>query len=242
MRRSRSPAARGAIVELLPAEFDYSTSLNLGIEGARGEFVVSLSAHAIPPTTVGSSADRPVPDAGGGRRAGRHVRGPTRRGRRSNGWSTVRRYELHARAGERRSFSSAMPPRHSPKRLAGTSVHASGSRGSRLGTAGRRGRLVDRVRAANGRLPLAPREPARPGATADRHQPRHRRRQADARCARCARPLAMSSATRSRFFTLTTRCAASCLLSPSSRNRVFYVIDFSRAGTTAEGAARTPPG
>ena len=36
------------IVELPPGEFDYSRSLNLGIEEVRGDLVVSLSAHAIP--------------------------------------------------------------------------------------------------------------------------------------------------------------------------------------------------
>lgn len=43
--------ARGGgarIVELPPGEFDYSRSLNLGIEEAKGDVVVSLSAHAIP--------------------------------------------------------------------------------------------------------------------------------------------------------------------------------------------------
>lgn len=38
----------GRIVELAPHEFDYSRALNLGIERVRGELVVSLSAHAIP--------------------------------------------------------------------------------------------------------------------------------------------------------------------------------------------------
>jgi rhamnosyltransferase len=36
------------VLELSPAEFDYSKALNLGIEHVRGELVVSLSAHAIP--------------------------------------------------------------------------------------------------------------------------------------------------------------------------------------------------
>lgn len=41
--------ANGArIVELSPDEFDYSKALNLGIESVRGDLVVSLSAHAIP--------------------------------------------------------------------------------------------------------------------------------------------------------------------------------------------------
>jgi rhamnosyltransferase len=41
--------AHGArIIELAPGEFDYSKSLNLGIDTVRGEIVVSLSAHAIP--------------------------------------------------------------------------------------------------------------------------------------------------------------------------------------------------
>jgi rhamnosyltransferase len=41
--------AHGArIVNLPPGEFNYSSSLNLGIEEARGELVLSLSAHAIP--------------------------------------------------------------------------------------------------------------------------------------------------------------------------------------------------
>lgn len=43
---ARSHGAR--IVELPPGEFDYSRSLNLGIEEVRGDLVVSLSAHAIP--------------------------------------------------------------------------------------------------------------------------------------------------------------------------------------------------
>lgn len=38
----------GRIVELSPDEFDYSTALNVGIAAVRGELVVSLSAHAIP--------------------------------------------------------------------------------------------------------------------------------------------------------------------------------------------------
>jgi GT2 family glycosyltransferase len=43
---ARSHGAR--IAELPPGEFDYSRSLNLGIEEVRGDLVVSLSAHAIP--------------------------------------------------------------------------------------------------------------------------------------------------------------------------------------------------
>jgi rhamnosyltransferase len=41
--------AHGArIVELAPGDFDYSRSLNVGIDEVRGDLVVSLSAHAIP--------------------------------------------------------------------------------------------------------------------------------------------------------------------------------------------------
>lgn len=41
--------AHGArVVELAPGDFDYSKSLNLGIGEVRGDLVVSLSAHAIP--------------------------------------------------------------------------------------------------------------------------------------------------------------------------------------------------
>jgi rhamnosyltransferase len=36
------------IVNLSPGDFDYSKALNLGIDKARGDLVVSLSAHAIP--------------------------------------------------------------------------------------------------------------------------------------------------------------------------------------------------
>jgi glycosyltransferase involved in cell wall biosynthesis len=36
------------VVELPPGEFDYSTALNFGIENVRGDIVISLSAHAIP--------------------------------------------------------------------------------------------------------------------------------------------------------------------------------------------------
>jgi glycosyltransferase involved in cell wall biosynthesis len=43
---ARSYQAR--IVSLAPTDFDYSKALNVGIEAARGEVVVSLSAHAIP--------------------------------------------------------------------------------------------------------------------------------------------------------------------------------------------------
>ena len=43
---ARSHGAR--IIELPPDEFDYSRALNVGIEEARGDVVVSLSAHAIP--------------------------------------------------------------------------------------------------------------------------------------------------------------------------------------------------
>jgi rhamnosyltransferase len=40
---------RGArILELAPTEFDYSKALNVGIEQLRGDVIVSLSAHAIP--------------------------------------------------------------------------------------------------------------------------------------------------------------------------------------------------
>lgn len=40
---------RGArILELAPTEFDYSRALNVGIEQLRGDVIVSLSAHAIP--------------------------------------------------------------------------------------------------------------------------------------------------------------------------------------------------
>jgi glycosyltransferase involved in cell wall biosynthesis len=42
-------AGHGArIVHLPPGEFDYSRSLNVGIDAARGDIIVSLSAHAIP--------------------------------------------------------------------------------------------------------------------------------------------------------------------------------------------------
>jgi glycosyltransferase involved in cell wall biosynthesis len=41
--------AHGArVIEIAPADFDYSTALNVGIEEARAELVVLLSAHAIP--------------------------------------------------------------------------------------------------------------------------------------------------------------------------------------------------
>src|SRR5262245_33911908 len=43
---ARSHGAR--IMTISPSEFDYSKALNDGIEEARGEVVVSLSAHAIP--------------------------------------------------------------------------------------------------------------------------------------------------------------------------------------------------
>lgn len=43
---ARSHAAQ--IYELAPGDFDYSKALNVGIEQVRGEFVVSISAHAIP--------------------------------------------------------------------------------------------------------------------------------------------------------------------------------------------------
>ena len=36
------------VIEIAPADFDYSTALNVGIEEARGELLVLLSAHAIP--------------------------------------------------------------------------------------------------------------------------------------------------------------------------------------------------
>jgi rhamnosyltransferase len=40
---------RGArILELAPTEFDYSKALNVGIEQVRGDLILSLSAHAIP--------------------------------------------------------------------------------------------------------------------------------------------------------------------------------------------------
>jgi rhamnosyltransferase len=38
----------GRIIELPPVEFDYSKALNVGIDAVRGGIVVSLSAHAIP--------------------------------------------------------------------------------------------------------------------------------------------------------------------------------------------------
>ena len=43
---ARSYGAR--VVNLSPADFDYSKALNVGLEEARGEFVISISAHAIP--------------------------------------------------------------------------------------------------------------------------------------------------------------------------------------------------
>ncbi|HEY1369606.1 MAG TPA: glycosyltransferase [Gaiellaceae bacterium] len=43
---ARSRGAR--IVELAPGDFDYSKALNLGIEQVRGEVAISISAHAIP--------------------------------------------------------------------------------------------------------------------------------------------------------------------------------------------------
>jgi rhamnosyltransferase len=43
---ARSRGAR--VLELSPSEFDYSRSMNVGIENVHGEIVVSLSAHAIP--------------------------------------------------------------------------------------------------------------------------------------------------------------------------------------------------
>lgn len=41
-------ARGGRIVELSPGEFDYSTALNVGIGDVRGELVISISAHAVP--------------------------------------------------------------------------------------------------------------------------------------------------------------------------------------------------
>jgi GT2 family glycosyltransferase len=46
LKIARTHGAR--IVELSPGGFDYSKALNLGIENVAGELVVSLSAHAIP--------------------------------------------------------------------------------------------------------------------------------------------------------------------------------------------------
>jgi GT2 family glycosyltransferase len=43
---ARAHAVR--VIELPPGEFDYSRALNVGIEEVRGELVVSLSAHAVP--------------------------------------------------------------------------------------------------------------------------------------------------------------------------------------------------
>jgi glycosyltransferase involved in cell wall biosynthesis len=43
---SRAGGAR--VVELPPAEFDYSKALNTGVEHVSGDLIVSLSAHAIP--------------------------------------------------------------------------------------------------------------------------------------------------------------------------------------------------
>jgi glycosyltransferase involved in cell wall biosynthesis len=43
---ARSHGAR--IIELPPSDFDYSKALNLGVEHVRGDIVVSLSAHAVP--------------------------------------------------------------------------------------------------------------------------------------------------------------------------------------------------
>jgi rhamnosyltransferase len=43
---ARSHGAR--VVEMAPQDFDYSRALNLGIAEARGDIVVSLSAHAVP--------------------------------------------------------------------------------------------------------------------------------------------------------------------------------------------------
>jgi len=43
---ARSNGSR--ILELPPGDFDYSKALNLGIEAVQGDLVVSLSAHAIP--------------------------------------------------------------------------------------------------------------------------------------------------------------------------------------------------
>jgi rhamnosyltransferase len=41
--------AHGArVIEIAPADFDYSTALNVGIAEARGDLLVLLSAHAIP--------------------------------------------------------------------------------------------------------------------------------------------------------------------------------------------------
>jgi glycosyltransferase involved in cell wall biosynthesis len=43
---ARSYAAR--IVELSPEDFDYSKALNVGVDAVRGDLVVSISAHSIP--------------------------------------------------------------------------------------------------------------------------------------------------------------------------------------------------
>ena len=87
------------------------------------------------------------------------------------------------------------------------------------------------------RLPLPSRGRPRPGAAADRHQSRGRRRGAGAHAGagRSARRPGSSTGTRARSSASTSRSAASSRTSTELVRIVsYYVVDFSRAGTTAE--------
>ena len=104
-RRSSIARSQGArVFELPPGDFDYSRSLNVGIERVRGELVLILSAHAVPVdddwvAAHGRAVRRPA--RGRAWRAGRRP-GTTRPGARS----------LRLRAPVRPTRRESTPPGH----------------------------------------------------------------------------------------------------------------------------------
>ena len=141
---------------------------------------------------------------------------------------------------QRRTESSSATPR---PRSAGASGATSRSRSRRSKTSTGRARvvaarLVDRLRAPRCRVSLAPRKSSGARTAADRHQPRSRRRRRP--------PRALGGVRLREAAGLLVRDSRSILaldeplrrklgyLADLMRTACYYVVDFSRPGTTAE--------
>ena len=206
---ARSCGAR--ILELPPGDFDYSKSLNDGIEQVRGDLVLILSAHAVPvdehwvermtapfeDPRVAGVASRQLPwDDAPWREVLRLARqfgaDPPRLPRGEHGRAGVQQRRLL----------------HPAQRVARAAVPASGGRGPRVGAAGGGGGLVRGLRA---RLPPSTTPIARaPRAQAQRlidisRVDRRRGGGAHAGAGRSARPPGSSTATRARSSASTSR-------------------------------------
>ena len=224
-----------------PAAFDYSKALNAGIDEVRGELVVVLSAHAIPigddwldrmtrpfaDPRVAGVASRQVPWPDAPWHEVHRLRERVRRDGLTRPWTITTVVFSNAASVIRRDAWRDQPfalPAAEDRRLGGRRSLSAGWT------------IVYEAGAAVS--PLAPREPSRARVADDRLPPRPRRdRTPRTRLAnRSAKPAALVVRDGRRIIALEDQTAGRKLahLVELIRLAWYYVIDFSRSGTTAE--------